>query len=157
MEVWSLSFVRYRDFKALFQARPALRGNGLSGLCLKRAPFAWQAATHFDKLGGTRVKRWSRRVPAGPKPPGAEKRGVPKALSNPSSTGSAGPAFEVQVQAAFVVALATGGFIPAVPPWPVLEVRLQSGILGYKTDDFLVTVKHPVSDERVRLLGQIKL
>lgn len=96
-------------------------------------------------------------MPAGPKPPGADKRGVPKALSNPSSTGSAGPAFEVQVQAAFVVALATGGFIPAVPPWPVVEVRLQSGILGYKTDDFLVTVKHPVSDEKVRLLGQIKL
>jgi len=96
-------------------------------------------------------------VSAGTQPPGADKRGVPKALSNPSSTGSAGPAFEVQVQAGFVVLLVTGGFAPAVPPWPVVEVRFQSGVLGYKTDDFLVTVKHPVSGEKVRLLGQIKL
>lgn len=118
--------------------------------------FAWQATEDSDKLekqmGDDGVG-----VSAGPQPPSADKRGVPKALSNPSSTGSAGPAFEVQVQAAFVVALATGGFVPAVQPWPVVEVRLQTGSLGYKTDDFLVTVKHAVSGEEVRLLGQIKL
>tara|TARA_R110001599_G_scaffold12658_3_gene59092 strand:- start:10127 stop:13675 length:3549 start_codon:yes stop_codon:yes gene_type:complete len=79
-----------------------------------------------------------------------------KKLSNPFSTGSGGPHFEAHIQANFVTLMLSGGYIPCLPCWPVVEIKLQGKIAGYDTDDVIVFVEEPNSKERRKLLGQIK-
>lgn len=79
-----------------------------------------------------------------------------KKLSNPSSTGGVGVHFEGHVQASFVTLMLSGGHVPCLPCWPIVEVKLQGKIDGFDTDDFIVVVESENSKERRKLLGQIK-
>lgn len=79
-----------------------------------------------------------------------------KKLSNPYSTGGGGVHFEAAVQACFVTLMLTGGYAPCLVPWPVVEIKLQGKNEGFETDDLIVYVEDPTSQERRRLLGQIK-
>src|SRR5580698_648951 len=58
-----------------------------------------------------------------------------KQQSNAASTGGAGVIFENEVQASFVALMATGGYAPALPTWPIARVALQTKPDGYHTDD----------------------
>jgi len=77
-------------------------------------------------------------------------------MSNAASTGGAGVVFEHEVQASFVALMATGGYAPALPTWPIVRVALQTKIDGYHTDDCLVRVEQPGGNEFRHLLCQIK-
>jgi hypothetical protein len=79
-----------------------------------------------------------------------------KQLSSPFATGSGGARFENQVQAAFAVLMLTGGVVPCLRPWPIIELKLQGKYAGYETDDFIVTVEERPGGQRGRLLCQIK-
>lgn len=79
-----------------------------------------------------------------------------KQLSNPFSTGSGGSRFEANIQAKFVTLMLSGGYAPCLPPWPIVEIKLQGAVAGYGTDDLIVFVENPVTSERRRLLGQVK-
>lgn len=79
-----------------------------------------------------------------------------KQLSNPFSTGGGGANFEAHVQASFVALMLTDGHAPCLPCWPIVEVKLQGKVDGFDTDDLIVTVESPSTNEKYRLLGQIK-
>ncbi|WP_241973617.1 hypothetical protein [Aliidiomarina shirensis] len=79
-----------------------------------------------------------------------------KNLSNPFSTGGGGVHFEAHVQASFVALMLTGGHAPCIPCWPIVEIKLQGKIDGFNTDDLVVVVENLNSNERRKLLGQIK-
>lgn len=79
-----------------------------------------------------------------------------KQLSNPFSTGSGGPRFEANIQATFVTLMLSGGYAPCLPSWPIVEIKLQGAVAGYGTDDLIVFVENPATNERRRLLGQVK-
>ncbi len=79
-----------------------------------------------------------------------------KQQSNAASTGGAGVIFENEVQASFVTLMATGGYAPALPTWPIVRVALQTKPDGYHTDDCLVRVEQPGGGEYRHLLCQIK-
>jgi hypothetical protein len=79
-----------------------------------------------------------------------------KKLSNPFSTGGGGVHFEAHVQASFVALMLTGGHAPCLPCWPIAEIKLQGKIAGFDTDDLVVVVKNVSSNERRKLLGQVK-
>ena len=79
-----------------------------------------------------------------------------KKLSNSFSTGGGGVHFETHVQASFVVLMLTGGHAPCLPCWPIAEIKLQSKIDGFDTDDIVIVVENVNSKERRKLLGQIK-
>jgi len=82
--------------------------------------------------------------------------GSQKKLSNSFSTGGGGSHFEAHVQASFVVLMLTGGYAPALPSWPIVEIKLQGKIDGFDTDDLIVYVENPDSKRRSKLLGQVK-
>lgn len=79
-----------------------------------------------------------------------------KNLSNPFSTGGGGVHFEAHVQASFVALMLTGGNAPCLPCWPIVEIKLQGKIDGFDTDDLIVVVENVTSNEKRKLLGQIK-
>lgn len=79
-----------------------------------------------------------------------------KNLSNPYSTGGGGGHFEAAVQACFVTLLLTGGYAPCMARWPIVEIKLQGKVEGFETDDFVAFIEDPLTQERRRLLGQIK-
>jgi len=79
-----------------------------------------------------------------------------KQLSNPFSTGGGGPRFEANIQATFVTLMLSGGYAPCLPPWPIVEIKLQGKVAGYATDDLIVFVENPANNDRRRLLGQVK-
>lgn len=79
-----------------------------------------------------------------------------KKQSNPGSTGGVGFSFENHVQASYVTLMMTGGRVPTLPSWPVVEVKLQAKIEGFQIDDVIVVVKSPTSNETRKLLGQMK-
>lgn len=79
-----------------------------------------------------------------------------KNLSNPYSTGGGGVHFEAAVQACFVTLMLTGGYAPCLVPWPIIEIKLQGKVEGFETDDLIVYAEDPISQERRRLLGQVK-
>ena len=76
--------------------------------------------------------------------------------TNPFSTGQGGATFETRVQAAFTTLLLTGRVSPCLPSWPITKLKLQGAYAGFRTDDFIVYAKDPVSDHEARLLAQIK-
>lgn len=79
-----------------------------------------------------------------------------KKLSNPFSTGGGGVHFEAHVQASFVALMLTGGNAPCLPCWPIVDIKLQGKIDGFDTDDLIVVVENVTSNEKRKLLGQIK-
>jgi hypothetical protein len=79
-----------------------------------------------------------------------------KKLSNPFSTGGGGVHFEAHVQASFVALMLTGGHAPCLPCWPIAEIKLQGKIDGFATDDLVVVVESVSTNERRKLLGQVK-
>jgi len=79
-----------------------------------------------------------------------------KELSNPFSTGGGGSLFEAHVQASFVALMLTGGFAPCLPCWPISMIKLQGKYAGYDTDDLIVFVEKPNTNQNWKLLGQIK-
>lgn len=80
-----------------------------------------------------------------------------KELSSPFSTGGGGGQFEAHVQAFFVVLMLTGGFAPCLLPcWPISKIKLQGKFAGYDTDDLIVFVEKAGSNQKRKILGQIK-
>lgn len=79
-----------------------------------------------------------------------------KQLSNPFSSGGGGNNFETRVQAAFVVLMLTGGFVPCMPAWPIRKIKLQGKYKDFDTDDLIVYINRPDGEKERRLLGQIK-
>jgi len=79
-----------------------------------------------------------------------------KNLSSPFSTGGGGVHFEAHVQASFVVLMLTGGYAPCLPCWPIVEIKLQSKVDGFETDDLVVVAKNASRNERRKLLVQVK-
>lgn len=64
--------------------------------------------------------------------------------------------FEASVQACFVTLILTGGYAPALPRWPIVEVKLQGKVDGFETDDLIIHVQNPSTGERRKLLAQLK-
>ena len=79
-----------------------------------------------------------------------------KKPSNAYSTGGGGFHFEAHVQAAFVTLMLTRGRALGLPPWPIVEIKLQGNIDGFETDDLIVIVENPVDKQQRKLLVQIK-
>ena len=79
-----------------------------------------------------------------------------KKISNPFSTGGGGTKFETNIQAAFVTLMLTKGHAPCLPCWPIVEIKLQGKIADYSTDDIIVFIQNSQTNERRRLLGQVK-
>ncbi len=79
-----------------------------------------------------------------------------KKLSNPFSTGNGGAAFENKIQTAFVTLMLSGGYAPCLPQGPIVGIKLQGVVDGYKTDDLIVFVEKPSENKPYKLLGQIK-
>ncbi|MEO6323987.1 MAG: hypothetical protein ABIT01_20350 [Thermoanaerobaculia bacterium] len=57
---------------------------------------------------------------------------------SPEATGEAGAAFEFQVDAVYLALLLAGGFPPLLPGCRLETIDLQSGHLGWRTDDLLL-------------------
>lgn len=76
---------------------------------------------------------------------------IPKQISNPYSTGGAGPDFEYLVQTSFVVLLLIGGVFPIIGQQKISKIELQNKIRGVDTDDLTV-----YAGQR-KMLAQIKL
>lgn len=79
-----------------------------------------------------------------------------KQISNPTSTGGGGSHFEAHVQASFVVLMLTGGFAPCMPFWPIKKIKLQGKFEGFETDDLIVFVEKEGSEQKCKILAQIK-
>ena len=79
-----------------------------------------------------------------------------KQQSNPFSTGSGGPNFEVRVQAAFTVLMLSGCVAPCLPPHQIIKLKLQGRYAGFNTDDFIVFSKQFQAEHEAKLLAQIK-
>lgn len=79
-----------------------------------------------------------------------------KQLSSPFSTGGGGHNFETRVQAYFVTLMLSGGFAPALPPWPIKKIKLQGKYADYDTDDAIVFVESPDGKKERKMLCQIK-
>lgn len=79
-----------------------------------------------------------------------------KQQSNPYSTGGGGPNFETRVQAAFTVLMLSGRVAPCLPSLPIKKLKLQGRYAGYSTDDFIVFSQHPQTQQKAKLLAQIK-
>jgi len=79
-----------------------------------------------------------------------------KKLSNPFSTGGGGGHFEAQVQASFVALMLTAGSAPCIPNLPISKIKLQGKFAGYDTDDLIIFVEKPSSNQKQKILGQIK-
>lgn len=79
-----------------------------------------------------------------------------KQLSNPFSTGNGAVYFEAHVQASFLALMLTGGYAPCMPHWPIKKIKLQGKFDGYDTDDLIIFIAKPGSDQTRKILGQIK-
>lgn len=76
-------------------------------------------------------------------------------ISSPAATGGLGVRFETHVAAIFTTLMLARGFVPCLPCVPIRRIELQTGRLGYKTDDILV-VCGPNEASTARLLCQVK-
>jgi hypothetical protein len=69
-------------------------------------------------------------------------------LSSPAATGGAGPFFEQHVDAAFLSFLLVGGMPPFLRDSQLIEVDLQAGHLGWRTDDVLLVASDAAGQQR---------
>src|SRR2546427_7198340 len=76
-------------------------------------------------------------------------------VSSPASTGGAGTFFEQHVDAYWLAQLLVRGIPPILLDCAVVEVHLQTEILGWHTDDFLI-VGESGSGNRRKLVGEVK-
>lgn len=76
-------------------------------------------------------------------------------LSSPAATGGAGTFFEQHVNAYWLAQLLVGAIPPILHDCSVVEVHLQTEVLGWHTDDFLI-VGESASGEQRKLAGQVK-
>jgi hypothetical protein len=79
-----------------------------------------------------------------------------KKLNSPLATGGMGSFFEAHVQASFLILMMTGGYAPCIRPWPITEIKLQGKICDYNTDDLIVSTENPETNEKQKLLCQVK-
>ena len=78
-------------------------------------------------------------------------------LSNPFSSGSGGPVFEMKVQAGFVALMLCEGVCPCLhEAWPIERIALQTKYRGMNTDDFLVVTRNDNTGDEAKLLVQVK-
>ena len=85
-------------------------------------------------------------TPAGAKPP---------LVSSPAATGGAGTFFEQHVNAYWLAQLLVGAIPPILQDCSVVEVHLQTEVLGWHTDDFLIVGESAPGQQR-KLAGQVK-
>lgn len=78
-----------------------------------------------------------------------------KELTNPASSGGAGPAFENRIQATRLLAMCLGSLIPGIPDGRIVELKFQARIHGHHTDDLVCHIEL-TDGQRVRALLQMK-
>ncbi len=78
-----------------------------------------------------------------------------RCASSPASTGGAGTFFEQHVAAYWLAHLLVKGIPPILLNCMVVEVKLQTSHIGWKTDDFLIIGENG-SGELRKLAGQVK-
>jgi len=83
------------------------------------------------------------------------KNAAQKKLSNPISTGGGGVSYEARVQAAYLLAMFTGGPTMLLPEAAVVGLKFQAKIHGYETDDLVCTLLDQAAITRKALL-QVK-
>lgn len=76
-------------------------------------------------------------------------------VSSPASTGGAGTFFEQHVGAYWLAQLLVRGIPPILHDCIVVEVKLQTSHIGWKTDDFLIIGESGSGGQR-KLAGQVK-
>lgn len=76
-------------------------------------------------------------------------------ISSPTSTGGAGTFFEQHVAAYWLAQLLVQGIPPVLIHTTVAEVSLQTELLGWKTDDFLIVCERPGAAPQ-KIAGQVK-
>jgi hypothetical protein len=76
-------------------------------------------------------------------------------VSSPAATGGAGTFFEQHVNAYWLVQLLVGAIPPILHDCSVVEVHLQTEVLGWHTDDFLIVGESAPGQQR-KLAGQVK-
>jgi hypothetical protein len=76
-------------------------------------------------------------------------------VSSPASTGGAGTFFEQHVVAYWLAHLLVRGIPPILRDCMVVEVKLQTSHIFWKTDDFLI-IGESGSGEQRKLAGQVK-
>lgn len=77
------------------------------------------------------------------------------AVSSPAATGGAGTFFEQHVNAYWLAQLLVGAIPPILHDCSVVEVHLQTEVLGWHTDDFLLVGESAPGKQR-KLAGQVK-
>lgn len=76
-------------------------------------------------------------------------------VSSPAATGGAGTFFEQHVNAYWLAQLLVGAIPPILHDCTVVEVDLQTEVLGWHTDDFLIVGESAPGQHR-KLAGQVK-
>jgi hypothetical protein len=76
-------------------------------------------------------------------------------VSSPAATGGAGTFFEQHVNAYWLVQLLVGAIPPILQDCSVVEVHLQTEVLEWQTDDFLIVGESAPGQQR-KLAGQVK-
>ncbi|KYF88440.1 AAA family ATPase [Sorangium cellulosum] len=76
-------------------------------------------------------------------------------VSSPAATGSAGTFFEQHVNAYWLAQLLVEAIPPILHDCSVVEVHLQTEVLGWHTDDFLIVGESSPGQKR-KLAGQVK-
>jgi hypothetical protein len=76
-------------------------------------------------------------------------------VSSPAATGGAGTFFEQHVSAYWLAQLLVGAIPPILHDCSVVEVHLQTEVLGWHTDDFLIVGELAPGQQR-KLAGQVK-
>lgn len=76
-------------------------------------------------------------------------------VSSPAATGGAGTFFEQHVNAYWLAQLLVGAIPPILHDCSVVEVHLQTEVLGWHTDDFLIVGESAPGQQR-KLAGQVK-
>ena len=76
-------------------------------------------------------------------------------VSSPAATGGAGTFFEQHVNAYWLAQLLVGAIPPILYDCSVVEVDLQTEVLGWHTDDFLIVGESAPGQQR-KLAGQVK-
>jgi hypothetical protein len=52
--------------------------------------------------------------------------------------------------------MAVGGCAPCLPSWPIQKIKLQGKFAGYETDDLIIFATKPGTNQRRKILAQIK-